>query len=339
MKSTRFALPPIAPPCQYHFYLSREDDDANETLLQTRCPYQGKVAKIKQSNALAHSMPTAAQDQEDGARRTFAQLGEHDDTLWREQLAHTPGRAAVTDERERSMTMSTANGWGLTARLISRHFGVLGERVSKAIASFDPQTANDAERDRLASTLRETAQVLASARTAFARKNEEVIILRTLIANDENAPEKLAVRLAAGTISEATATLFCDELEANKARLPHELPEESDARACMDELQKLVDALSGQLAAFDAQASKTMLALIAAKPEQPSHVMHMARHSELAGMQGSSTALHALTRRTHAGGRLDRAARIDAIRRTVSQFQTAGESTLERLQRLSSGAA
>lgn len=235
--------------------------------------------------------------------------------------------------------MSNASGWGLTARLISKHFGVLGERVSQAIASFDPETASEAERDRLAHTLRETAQVLASARTAFAKENEEVIILRTLIANDEKATEKLAVRLAAGTISEATVTLFCDELEANKARLPQELPEESDARACMDEWQKLVDALSEQLAAFDVQARKTERAVIAAQAEKASHAVHMERHRQLAGMQGSSSALHALTRRTHGGGRPDQAARIDAIRRSVSQFQTAGERTLERLQRLSARAA
>lgn len=48
--------------------------------------------------------------------------------------------------------MSNLNGWGLTARLISKHFGVLGDKISEAIANFDPETATEADRDRLAET-------------------------------------------------------------------------------------------------------------------------------------------------------------------------------------------
>jgi hypothetical protein len=253
--------------------------------------------------------------------------------------------------------MSNASGWGLTARLISKHFGVLGERVSEAIANFDPETATEADRDRLAATLRDTAQVLATARAAFDKEHADVANLRTLIANDEKATEKLAERLAAGTISEATVTLFCDELEANKARLPQEIQEEDDARAYMDELQRIIDALSEQLAQFDAQAKKAMQALAAAKAQKDLQELRMERQSQLAGlsgMKGNSTALNALTRRAQAVSNeaaglrivadigqkpLDQAAEIDAIRKSVSQFQTSGETALERLQRLSAKAA
>lgn len=253
--------------------------------------------------------------------------------------------------------MSNASGWGLTARLITKHFGVLGDRVSEVIANFDPETATEADRDRLADTLRETARVLASARAAFAKETSDVASLRTLIANDEKATEKLAERLAAGTISEATVTLFCDELEANKARLPQELQEETDARAYMDELQKIIDALSRQLAEFDAQAKKAMQALASAKAQNHLQAMRMERQSQLAGlagMKGNSTALNALTRRAQAVSNeaaglrivadigqkpLDQAAELDAIRKSVSQFQTSGETALQRLQRLSAKAA
>ena len=253
--------------------------------------------------------------------------------------------------------MSNASGWGLTARLISKHFGVLGNRLSEAIANFDPETATEADRDRLASTLRETAQVLASARASFDKEHNDVISLRTLIANDEKATEKLAERLAAGTISEATVTLFCDELEANKARLPQKLQEEADARSYMDELQKIIDALSQQLAEFDAQAKKAMQTLAAAKAQKDLQEMRMERQGQLAGlsgMQGNSTALSALTRRAQAVSNeaaglrivadigqkpLDQAAEIEAIRQSVSQSESAGESTLERLKRLSAKAA
>ena len=249
--------------------------------------------------------------------------------------------------------MSNASGWGLTARLISKHFGVLGDRVSEAIANFDPETATEADRDRLADTLRSTAQVLAQARAAFDKEHNDVVSLRELIANDEKATETLAERLAAGKISEATVTLFCDELEANKSRLPQELQEEADAKAYMDELQKVIDALSKQLADFDAQAKKAMQALAAAKAQKDLQEMRMERQSQLAGltgMKGNSTALNALTRRAQAvsneaeGMRivadigqkpLDQQAELDAIRKSVSQSSTAGESALERLKRLS----
>ncbi len=253
--------------------------------------------------------------------------------------------------------MSNASGWGLTARLVSKHFGVLGNRISEAIANFDPETATEADRDRLAETLRETAQLLASARSSFEKEHNDVVSLQNLIANDERATEKLAERLAAGTIAEATVTMFCDELEANKSRLPQEVQEEADAKAYMDELQKIVDALSKQLAEFDAQAKKALQALAAAKAQKELQELRMERQSQLAGltgMQGNSTALSALTRRAQAvsneaaGMRivadigqkpLDQQAELEAIRKSVSEPDTGAETTLERLKRLSAKTA
>lgn len=253
--------------------------------------------------------------------------------------------------------MSNASGWGLTARLVSKHFGVLGNRISEALANFDPETATEADRDRLVETLRETARLLATARASFDKEHNDVVSLQNLIASDERAADKLAERLAAGTISEATVTMFCDELEANKARLPQEVQEETDARAYMDELQKIVDALGKQLADFDAQAKKAMQSLAAAKAQKELQEMRMERQSQLAGlhgMQGSSTALNALTRRAQAvsneaaGMRivadigqkpLDQQAELQAIRASVHQPDNGAESALDRLKRLSGKSA
>ena len=250
--------------------------------------------------------------------------------------------------------MSNSNGWGLTARLISKHFGALGDRVSEAIANFDPETATEADRDRLADTLRSTAQKLAAARSSFDKERNDVIKLRELIANDERAAETLGERLAAGKISEATINLFCDELEANKARLPLEEQEAADAKEYMDELQKIVDALSQQLADFDAAAKKAMQSLATAKAQRDLQQVRAERQEQLnglKGLQGNSSALNALTRRAQAvsneaaGMKIvadigqrphDQKAELDALRKSVAnEAAGGGESALERLKRLS----
>ncbi|MCG2585195.1 hypothetical protein [Massilia sp. TS11] len=253
--------------------------------------------------------------------------------------------------------MSNTQGWGLTARLVSKHFGALGERIAEAIASFDPETATEADRDRLADTLRGTAQKLAAARAAYEKEQRDVRELRTLIANDEQAAGTLAERLAAGKISEATITLFCDELEANKARLPQEIQEEADAREYMDELQKIVDALSAQLAAFDAAARKAMQALATARAQKDLQELRGERQRQLDGLKGlsgRSSALDALSKRAQKianeaeGLRivadigqkpLDQKAELDAIRKSVSQPEQGAESALARLQRLAGAPA
>ncbi|WP_295997061.1 hypothetical protein [Rugamonas sp.] len=253
--------------------------------------------------------------------------------------------------------MNNSNGWGLTARLISKHFGVLGDRVSEAIANFDPETATEADRDRLADSLRSAAQKLAAARASFDKEHTDVVRLRDLIATDEVAAGTLSERLAAGKISEATINLFCDELEANKARLPQEIQEEADARQYMDELQTIVDALSKQLGEFDAAAKKAMQALATARAQQDLQRLRAERQSQLAGLsglRGNSSALNALTRRAQTisndaagmkivadiGQRpLDQAAEIDAIRKSVGSPALGAESALQRLQRLSGQAA
>jgi chromosome segregation ATPase len=249
--------------------------------------------------------------------------------------------------------MSNSNGWALTARLISKHFGALGDRVSEAIASFDPETATEADRDRLADTLRSAAQKLAQARSAFNKERDDVARLRKLIATDEKATGTLAERLAAGQISEATINLFCDELEANKNRLPQEIQEEADAQAYMEELQKIVDALSQQLADFDTAAKKAMQALAQAKAQRELQEVRAERQSQLANLSGNTNALSALTKRAQQisneaegmkivsdiGQRpYDQAAEIDAIRKSVTSPVNGSESALERLQRLSNEA-
>lgn len=249
--------------------------------------------------------------------------------------------------------MSNAKGWSLTARLISKHFGVLGDKISEAIANFDPETATEADRDNLADSLRKTAQKLAAARASFNKEHDDVVKLRTLIENDEKAFDTLAARLQAGSINEATVNMFCDELESNKMRLPIEIQEEADAQEYMNELQKIVDALSQQLAEFDAQAKKALKSLATAEAQRDLQELRAERQqqlSDLNGLKSRSTALDALSRRAQkinneAEGLkiiadinqkpLDQQAQLDEIRKSVSAPETVGESALARLKRLS----
>src|SRR5262249_40390183 len=129
--------------------------------------------------------------------------------------------------------------------------------------------------------------------------------------------------------------------------------ERADAEEYMNELQKIVDALSQQLADFDAAAKKAMQALATAKAQRDLQEVRAERQEQLnglKGLQGNSSALNALTRRAQTisneaagmkivadiGQRpLDQAAELDAIRKSVANPGTEGESALARLQRLS----
>ena len=229
----------------------------------------------------------------------------------------------------------------------------MGDKISEAIANFDPETATEADRDNLADSLRQAAQKLAAARATFEKERGDVTRLRNLIENDEKAFDVLAARLQAGTMSEATVNLFCDELESNKTRLPVEMQEEADAQEYMNELQKIVDALSQQLSEFDAQSKKALKSLAAANAQRDLQELRAERQqqlTDLGGLKTKSSALDALSRRAQKVANeaeglkiiadinqkpLDQKAELDAIRKSVSSADTTGETALERLKRLS----
>ncbi|KGV76372.1 hypothetical protein [Burkholderia pseudomallei] len=248
--------------------------------------------------------------------------------------------------------MSNLSGFGLTGRLIAKHFGNLGDRLAQAIASFDPETATQADRDQLAATLRDAAQKLASAQAAYDREHNEVERLKKLIASDEQVAAKLAAKLQAGEISESAITTFCDELEANKGKLPAEQKQEADAAAYRDELKQIVDGLAGQLAAFDARAQAAVRQLEQAQAERDLQTLRQRQQEELSGLKSisrHSTALDALSKQAQrakeeADGMrivadiqqkpIDDAAAVQALRDSVTSPPP--ESALERLKRLAS---
>lgn len=249
--------------------------------------------------------------------------------------------------------MSNSNGWSLSARLISKHFGALGDKISEVIAGFDPETATEADRDSLASHLRDAATKLAEARASFAKEHDDVVKLQALIIGDEKAVAVLTARLEAGTITEAAVNLFCDELEANKERLKTESSEEAAAKEYLDEVQKIVGSISEQLTAFDAHRKEVLNKLSLANAQKDLRQMQLNRQEELSGLnnlKGSSTALGALAKKAQRVSNeaeslkiiseiqqkpLDQRAEIDAIRKSVSADAEPAETTIQRLQRLS----
>jgi hypothetical protein len=250
--------------------------------------------------------------------------------------------------------VSITSGWSLASRLAIKHFGTLGDRIAAAIAQYDPETATEADRDRLQELLRESATKLASARTAHAKEAEDVSTLKRLIETDERAVEVLLKRLAEGTITEAAVNTFCDELEANKARLPLEEQEAADAKAFLDELQQVVDELSKQLTEFDSVAKKAKQQLASAKAQQDLQELRLQRQAEVSSLRGvgtASTALAALTRKaaevkaSAEGAKLvadlqqkplDHQREIDDIRQSVASGSTGNETAADRLRRLAS---
>lgn len=248
------------------------------------------------------------------------------------------------------------SGFSLTARLLGKHFEKIGDHIAESVAAFDPETATEADHDALRKRLQDAAQKLAQARQAFDKEHADVVNLQKLIEGDSQVASKLAEKLQAGEVTEAAVQTFCDELEANKSRLGTEEAEEAQAKAYMDQVQQLVDALSKQLSEFEARAKQAMQQLAQAKAQKDLETLRQQQQAELNSLRGdisgSSTALSALTQaatkaKTQAEGMkvvsdiqqkpIDDAAAVQALRDSVSKPQ--GESTLDRLRRLGAAAS
>ena len=244
------------------------------------------------------------------------------------------------------------NGWGLTGRLIVKHFGNLGDTISEALASFDPETATQADRDQLQATLISTATKLAAARSSFQKEHDDVVKLQTLIESDLKIKDEVIKKLSEGAITEDAVNLFCDELEANQNRLPLEKQEEATAKEYLDELNEIVNQITKQLEEFDQKAKKALSALKLAQSQKDLaqlKIDNAAQIGVLKEMGGHSTALNALAKKaekvTNEASGLNtvlevteksgnQAATVEALRQTINAPQN--ESAAERLARMAS---
>lgn len=248
------------------------------------------------------------------------------------------------------------SGWKLTAALFMKQISVLGDTVAQALASFDPETATEVDRDNLRAKLREIATRLAEGRQKHAAEKSEADDLAAQIARDEAAAAVLIGKFDAGLIDEETLTEFANNLEAMKARLPAEQQDVTDAKELVDTLQSILDSVEKKLSDFDANAQKALRAIAQAKADQEREQLRMQSQEELrslkAGLGSSSTALGALNAKAQKmrvgadaariqadiGQKpLDRANAVEEARRIAAGTNApAGESAADRLRRLTS---
>ncbi len=246
-----------------------------------------------------------------------------------------------------------ANGWSLSVALISKHFGKLGDSLAEALANFDPETATQVDRDKLADKLRGFATKLAEARTTYSKEKKEADDLRELIANDERAAAVLIAKFEAGEITEDVLTMFADELEANKAKLPQEESEAQDAKDLLDAIEDLFRTVEKQLADFDANAKKALNELNRAKAEKERALLRQENQEQIkamtAGLKNTSTALGALGKKAAAlkieadaanilaeSGQkdIDKAKAVDEARKIAAGTVTPKLSAADRLRGL-----
>lgn len=246
------------------------------------------------------------------------------------------------------------SGWKLSAALIGKQLGNLGNTIAESLAAFDPETATEVDRDNLKDKLREVATRLAEARRDLAREKKEAADLGELIAKDEKAAEVLIAKFEKGDIDEATLNEFAANLEDMKARLPQESQEAVEAQELVDTLQSVLDTIEQRLADFDRHAKAALTAIAQAKAEKERQALRLEQQQEIAklktGLGGASTALGALAKkadrlRVEADATkivadigqkpVDRNNAIAEARRIAAGDAPAGgESAVERLRRL-----
>lgn len=248
------------------------------------------------------------------------------------------------------------SGWKLTAELITKHAGVLGDKLAMAIASADPETATEVDREALQGHLREVALKLADAKRKNDVAQQALTGLEASIASDTKTAEVLIAKHGEGKVDDVMLNEFAANLEASQARLPGVKQDAADAQQLVDTLKEILDAVEKNLNEFDAKAKAAIRGLQQAQADQQRAEMRQEQQAELsalrAGAGGTSTGLAALSRATDKArvqadaaqtiadiGQkpIDRANVVEEARRIAAGTDTASESAVDRLRRITSG--
>lgn len=232
------------------------------------------------------------------------------------------------------------SGWKLSAALLIKQISALGDTVAQALATFDPETATEVDRDNLVAKLREVATKLAEARRKYEAEKKEADDLSALIAQDEKAAAVLITKFEAGQLDEETLNEFANNLEDMKARLPAEQQDVTDAKDLVETLQSILDTIEKKLADFESNAKKALRAIEQAKADQERQQLRLQNQEELralkTGLGSTSTALGALNKKA-AQLRID--ADATAIQADIGQKPIDRLNAVEEARRIASGAA
>lgn len=232
------------------------------------------------------------------------------------------------------------SGWKLTAALLTKQLSALGNRVAQGLASFDPETATEVDRDNLKSDLRELSVKLAEGRNKYNIEKKEADDLTAQIAQDEKAAAVLIAKFDEGKIDEATLTEFANNMEAMKARLPDEQQDVTDAKELVDTYQTLLDAAEQKLTAYDANAKKVLRAIEQAQADQERQQLRLQQQEDLrvlkAGLGSTSTAMGALNAKAE---KLRIQADATRIQADIGQKPVDRMNAVEEARRIANGTA
>jgi chromosome segregation ATPase len=232
------------------------------------------------------------------------------------------------------------SGWKLSAALIVKQIGALGDTVAQALVSFDPETATEVDRDNLKQKLHDAATKLASARHEYDGVKVKADQLDAQIAQDTKAAGILIAKFDAKEIDEQTLNEFANNLEDMKGRQPAAQQDVADAKELVDTVQGIVNSIEKKLNEFEANAQKALRAIAQAQANQDRENMRLQNQQELRDLQSStgssSTALGALNRKAE---KLQVAADATAIQADIGQKPIDRSNAVEEARRIAAGTA
>jgi myosin heavy subunit len=232
------------------------------------------------------------------------------------------------------------SGWKLSAALFVKQIHALGDTVASALASFDPETATEVDRDNLKAKLRDIATKLAEARRKYDFEKKEADDLAAQIALDEKTAAILIAKFEAGQVDEATLNEFANNLEAMKARLPSEQQDATDAKELVDTLEGILKTIEQKLSDFDANAQKALRAIAQAKADKERETLRLQGQEEMrqlkSGLGSTSTALGALNKKA---AQLRVQADATAIQADIGQKPLDRQNAVEEARRIAAGTA
>lgn len=230
------------------------------------------------------------------------------------------------------------SGWKLSASLLLKQVGSLGDFVAGKLVTLDPETATEVDRENLQAHLRDAATKLASARREYDAVKRTADELEAQIAQDEKAATVLISKLDAGQVDEATLNEFADNLEAMKGRLPAAQEDVAAAKELVDTVQGIVNTITKKVEDFDAHAKAALRNIAQAQADQQKQQMRLQQQEELRALQNGagspSTALGALNKKAE---QLRVQADAAAIQADIGQKPIDRSNAVEEARRIAAG--